>query len=264
MERRPAKVLHSERLTSRRSQVRRETRRTVRRRRRRLTLAVVTIGVLATGGWMLARSSLFALEGIEVAGNRLLTRSDILQASGVDLGRNMLTLHTDDIESRIGRLPLVETVNVARIDTSRIRIVVVERQPAFILETVESRWFLDPSGAMLGRVGESPPELPTFRIPGEIAADTGDRIRVKSVDDALRLWIALPDWLRAGQVMVDAGGPLGLELVRPEVRVGFGTVERLGEKVEATLLLLDRARRTGEALAVIDVRAPSRPSAVRA
>jgi hypothetical protein len=257
-------VLHSTRLISRRSHVRREAGRSVRRRRRRLTMSVVGIGVLAVGGWMLARSSLFALEGIEVAGNNLLTRSDILQASGVNLGRNMLTLHTEDIESRIARLPLVETVKVARIDASRIRIKVVERQPSYILETVESRWFLDPSGAMLGRVGESPPELPTFRIAGEIAADTGDRIRVKSVDDALLLWAALPDWLRAGQAMVDASGPLGLELVRPEVRVAFGTVERLGEKLEATLLLLDRARRTGEALAVIDVRAPSRPSAVRA
>lgn len=264
MERRPDNVLHSKRLPSRRSAVSKERRRAVRRRRRRLTLAVATISLLSVGGWMLARSSLFALEGIEVTGNKLLTRSDVLESSGLSVGRNMLTLRTEDVESRVEQLPLVASATVTRIEPSRIRIAIVEREPAFILETAESRWFLDAGGSVLSRVGESLPELPILRIPGEIAADTGDQIRVRVVDEAVRLWAALPDWLQAGRALIDASGPLGLELVRPEVRVAFGTLDRLDEKIEALLVLLDRSRRTGQALTVIDVRAPSRPSAVPA
>jgi hypothetical protein len=43
--------------------------------------------------------------------------------------------------------------------------------------------------------------------------------------------------------------------------VRFGTLERLGEKLDAIRLVMDRVRRSGSRVIVLDVRSPSRPAA---
>src|SRR5436190_5532444 len=108
MARPPAKVVRSPRFASRRREVRRQHA----RRRRRVTVSILVLVSLATGGWALARSSLFALDGIEVEGATLLSRPEVLQASGLHEGQSMLSLHADRVRARIQRLPLVREAAV--------------------------------------------------------------------------------------------------------------------------------------------------------
>lgn len=257
MARQPAKVVRSERLASRRRDVRRQNM----RRRRRVTFGAVTVILCAAGGLALARSSLFDLEGIEVSGAKLLTNAEVVQASGLHSGQSMLSLSTDQVRSRIERLALVRSATVARVPTSRIRISIVERTPAFVLETIESRWLLDAESTLLDEVRAPVAGLPTIRLAGRIAADTGDRVRIPSLAEAVRLWGALPPALRKGPATIAASVPAGLELVHPDHSITFGTIDRIDEKLRAVVLVLDRLRRAGERVLSIDVRSPSRPAA---
>lgn len=257
MGRPPAKVLRSERFASKRRAVRRDRR----RRRRRVTVTVLAVTLLGIGAWTLARSSLFALDGIDVVGTRLIGASEILRASELHVGDNMLSLDTDAVEARIARLPLVAEVAVSKPGPSRVRIAVTERVPAFVLETPEGRWHLGADSTVLDRVPSDAPALPTIRVGVEMPADTGDRVRSKLLQDAMALWAALPGGLRKGAPILEAL-TADMTLLRPELRIRFGTLERLPDKLAALALVIQRARQARDRLIAVDVRAPSRPAAV--
>jgi len=256
MARTPAKVLRSERFASKRRAVRRDRR----RRRRRVTVTLVALTLLGVGGFMLARSSLFALDGIDVVGTRLLSRSEILRVSGLHVGDNMLSLDTHAVEARVARLPLVGSVTVSKPGPSRVRILVTERSAAFVLETPEDRWFLDPGAVLLDRAGAASETLPTIRLEDAVPADTGDRIRSGLIHDAMTLWSALPFSLRKDAPTLEAL-PSDMILEGATLRIRFGTLDRLSEKLGAIRLVVERARKAHDHLVAVDVRAPSRPAA---
>jgi len=255
MARPPAKVLRSERFASRRRAVRRDHR----RRRRRVTVMVVALTMLGLGGFILARSSLFALDGIDVAGTRLLTKAEILRVSQLHVGENMLTLDTRAVQARVARLPLVGSVKVTKPGPSRILITGIERTPAFVLQTPEDRWFLDAHAVLLDRVPGAV-ALPTIMLDEEVPEDTGDRIRSGLIHDAMTLWAALPTSLRKGAPVLEAL-PSDMTLDGASIRIRFGTLDRLSEKLEALRLVVDRARKAHDRLISVDVRAPGRPAA---
>jgi cell division septal protein FtsQ len=257
MARQPAKVVRSERFRSRR----REVRKMNARRRRRVTITVVVLLALGTGGVVLAKSSLFDLEGIEVQGTQLLSRADVLQTSGLHTGQSMLSFKADQVKARIERLPLVREVKIARVPTNRIRITVLERTPAFVLETVESRWYLADDATVLEEVEGTVRALPRIRLDASVAADTGDQVRTRALIDALSLWRALPNQLRLGRPSIDATSTAGLTLVREEYDIRFGTLDQLEQKLEAVDLVMDRVRRSRDRILMLDVRSPYRPAA---
>jgi len=257
MARQPSKVVRSQKLASRRREVRRQHA----RRRRRVTFSVFVLLMLSGGGWALSRSSLFALEGIEVTGTKLLSQAEILQASGLHTGQSMLSLHADRVRERIGRLPLVREVSVDRIPTSRIRITVVERVAAFVLTTTESRWYVDDEARLLGDASGDAPALPRIEIDAPLSADIGDRVVTPALVDALDLWKALPDSLRGGAPTIDVTPAAGLTLVRSDYEIRFGTLEQMPDKLRAIGLVLDRALRTRDRVLMVDVRSPSHPAA---
>jgi cell division protein FtsQ len=257
MARPPAEVVQSERFSSRRRDVRRGNA----RRRRRVTFSVATLLVLAIGGWILARSSLFGLDSIEVSGTRLLTRGQILQASGLRVGQNMLSVHADDVRDRIQRLPLVRAARVVRPSPSRLRIVIEERAPTFVLQTLEGRWYLDDDATLLEETVTTARVLPTIQIDADLDADPGDRVRARALEAAVSLWSSLPETLRAGAPAIDATSLAGLTLVRNGMTVRFGSLDRLDEKLDAMRLVLDRVHKAGERVVTLDLRSPARPAA---
>ncbi len=252
----PAEVVRSARFASRRKEVRHQAR----KRRRRVTFATITLVALATGGWFLTRSSLFALEGIEVAGTKLLTPAEVVQASGLHRGQSMLGLHTDRVQARIASLPQVRSVTVRRVPTARVRITVVERVPSFVLETVEGRWLMDDTAVVLS-TAEGAASLPTISIEGALSAGTGDRLQEPDVLDAMALWAALPRSLRSNAPTIRSTVDNGLVLVRSGSTIVFGSDERLAQKLQSVRLVMSRVARMGRTIVRLDVRSPERPAA---
>ena len=256
MARPPAKVVRSQRFASRR----RDVRRARQRRRRRATIAVATLMLVGAGGWTLARSSLFALERIEVAGNTTLARAEVLRASGLERGANLLSLDLEVVEMRVARLALVRTVEVTKPAPSRVRIVVTERTPAFTLETIHGLYHLDAEAVVLSATHAPNGRLPIVRALSHPPSEVGDRIRSADVSSALALWAALPKHLRAGAPTIEVTAA-GLTMTRPDLTIRFGPFERIGQKVEAVRLVIERVRAAKARLTSIDVRSPERPAA---
>ncbi|MGH2725853.1 MAG: cell division protein FtsQ/DivIB [Actinomycetota bacterium] len=239
---------------------RRDVRRARQLRRRRVTFTVIGITVLASGGWMLARSSLFALERIDVVGTKVLSRSEVVAASGLRPGANMLSLDMEAVEKRVARLPLIRTVDVSKPEPSRVRIAVTERTAAFVLETIDGLWSLDGEAVVLGPA-TSERTLPMIRSLSTTVLRAGDRVAVPAVANALRLWTLLPGFLRDGAPLIEVAVG-GMTLRRADLTVHFGPIDRIDQKIEALRLVVERARAAREHLRSIDVRSPDRPAAI--
>ncbi|MCI0346199.1 MAG: FtsQ-type POTRA domain-containing protein [Chloroflexi bacterium] len=253
-----AKVLRSDRFTSRR----RDVRRARQLRRRRVTVGVLGVAVLATGGWMLARSSLFALERIDVVGIKVLSRTEVVAASGLRPGANMLSLDMAAVEARVAKLPLIRTVDVSKPEPSRIRIAVTERTPAFVLETIDGLWSLDAEAVVLGTVGADR-TVPLIRSLATPEVRAGDHIDSPAVTDALQLWRLLPSSLRGGAPVIAVTAGV-FTVTRAELTIHFGPIDRIEQKIEALKLVVERAHAARERLRSIDVRSPDRPAALAA
>lgn len=257
MARPPAKVLRSSRFASRR----RDVRRARQRRRRRVTITVLTVSLLGAGGWMMARSSLFALEGIEVAGTKSLTRAEVLRASGLRPGDNMLSLDLEAVEARVAELPLVRTVTASKPVPGRVRILVDERAPAYVLETVDGFHYLDAEAVVIGIAPGLQEGLPTIRALKHELEAAGDRAATPDVTNAIGLIASLPDVLMSRSLVVDFSAG-AYSVLRPGLTIKFGSFDRIPDKIRAVGMVVDRARAARERLAVIDVRSPARPAAL--
>ena len=257
MARPPAKVLRSQRFASRR----RDVRRAKQRRRRRVTITVITLSLLGAGGWMMARSSLFALETIEVAGTKSLTRAEVIRASGLRPGNNMLSLDLEVIEERVAALALVRGVDVTKPAPSRVRIQIAERSPAFVLETVDGSFYLDAEAVVLGPAPIEQQALPAIRSLGHEIEAEGERAGTPDVINALGLLASLPSTLKGDPIRVEFTGG-AYSVLRPGLTIKFGAFDRITEKIRAARMVVDRAKASRERLSLIDVRSPTRPAAL--
>jgi len=80
------------------------------------------------------------------------------------------------------------------------------------------------------------------------------------IHDAMTLWSALPFSLRKDAPTLEAL-PSDMILEGATLRIRFGTLDRLSEKLDAIRLVVERARKAHDHLVAVDVRAPSRPAA---
>ena len=175
----------------------------------------------------------------------------------------MLSLDLEAVEARVARLPMVRTVDVTKPAPSRVRILVSERTPAFVLETIHGLYYLDAEAVVLEPTSAIEPSLPTVRSLSHAADLAGDRIHTADVRNAMSLWAALPAALRGGPSRIDVT-PGGFTLVRGDLTIKFGSFDRIDQKVEAVRLVVERAKAARERLSVIDVRSPDRPAAIAA
>lgn len=231
----------------------RRARRARLRRIRRIAVSLTLIGGLAGGGVALMRSSLFALDGIEVAGASMLSRAQVLEASGLRIGMNVLSVDAGGIESRVEKLPLVADARVERLYPSKVRIRVRERTPAAAARVGGAMWLIEASGRMITPVSVAPAGIPQVTV--RAAAGSA------ALEAALRLWSSLPDWARDKTTDLEASEPEAIVARIGGTRIVFGTADAVLPKMQAVVAIFERAKADGRVVKQIDVRAPSRPAA---
>lgn len=223
------------------------------RRIRKVVVALVLLGGLAGGGVALTRSSLFAVDGIQVAGVSTLSRDQILTASGLRIGMNVLSVKTQIIEQRLERLSLVAGATVERIYPSKVKIVIRERVPAAAARLSGAWWLIEASGTMIAAVSTPPAGLPQVTVS---APANSDALRA-----ALRLWGGLPDWARQKTTELAAQEPQEIVARIGGTKIVFGSADSILPKMQAVVAIFERAKTDGRRVTRIDVRAPSRPAA---
>lgn len=220
--------------------------------RRKLIAAALTV-TLGTGGWFLAHSSLFALNGLEVRGNALLARDAVVATSGLRVGMNMLSFDPGAVERSLEKLAVVADANVERLYPSRVRITVRERTPAVLVESSTETWLADAAGGLIVPASTAPAGLPRLKVDAPIGSP--------ELTEALRLWAAVPPTTRPSVTAIEAMEPGALAIVMSGIRVVFGMPDQIPEKLRAVSAVLTRAERDGNRVRQIDVRVPRRPAA---
>jgi cell division protein FtsQ len=242
-----------ERIAARRAEVRQDRR----RRRLRRTILVATLLVLVAVGVVVERSSLVALAEVRVAGTERLDPRSVRRAADLELGTSTLRLPLGAARERVEALPLVERADVRRVDPLTVLVEVEERQPAAVVRHGDDTVLVDREGVVLATGSE--PGLPLIRMPEGRLPRPGQGIdRAPAAANAHAALGQLPGPVRSlvSSYVARAEDELVLRLASG-TRVRFGRADQVAEKARALGAVLEDV---GErSVAVIDVRAPSRP-----
>ncbi len=122
-----------------------------------LALGVLTVlGGLAASAYLLktyldrdARFRIAGADNIEAAGLAEVSRAQMLPVFGEDIGRNVFFVPLGERRKQLEEIPWVERATVMRLLPDRIRVLVVERQPAAFVRHGQQIGLVDPSGVLL-------------------------------------------------------------------------------------------------------------------
>lgn len=256
---RTAQPIRSRRLRARRREVRLAN---LRRWARRLVATLVIVATLIAG-IALAGSSLFALDGVDVAGARRLTPARVRAAAGLRVGENVLRLDLGRAEERVEALPEVRSATVRRAGALRVRITVVERVPAVRVRATGGERFFDVDGVEVPGPARGRIPIVTLPVSKRPVAD-GRTLDVEVRPDAALVKDVLRVWAKAGDLRASirgfSMGDDGVSFALSGARVVTGDARALPEKFAALRSILDWADRRGERLRSVDLRVPSHPS----
>jgi POTRA domain, FtsQ-type len=193
---------------------RRRPRRLLRALRRLALPLALAAAPAALGAWMLT-SPRFALTTVEVAGGGRVSREWVDENLAPLAGENLLRLPLSEVDRRVRSNPWVAGVEIEKELPGRLRVKVLERQPAVVAVVGAGLWYADAQGALIAPVGDQPaPALPRVRDLRPAAGDSPARAgappaRLAGVPGALAVLGDLaayrPDWA-AGLVEIGVLG----------------------------------------------------------
>jgi len=244
-----------ERIARRRRAVRAEQR----RRRLRRTLAAL-VGLVVVALLVVAeRSSLVALERVEVVGVDRLDQDAVRDAADLALGSSTMRLGLGAATERVVDLTLVRRATIDRTGPRSVRIEVEERRPVLTVRGAGTEVLVDRDGWVIdGGSVDGVPIVTLRRRPPDVGSPVAED---PALANAFVAWRGLSGPLRARVVGLDAvsDAELTLRLDTGE-RVRFGRAERLDEKARALGAILEDL---GDVrVATIDVRTPTAPVVV--
>ncbi len=211
-------------------------------------LLVAAAGLLA---YMFISANFYVWE-VEVAGARWVQGQDLLQAAGLE-GLSIFYADPVGIARRLESLPQIARAEVACELPARVRVTVLEREPAAIWQNHGVQYWVDRDGVLFPRLGELEDPLIIVEQDGP-ARVAGDRVEARVVEAAGRLAELIP-----GVRIVGYSSAEGLFFDIPQGYRVLTRPERDMETVAAALqALLDKLSREGIAARVLDLRYETR------
>lgn len=138
--------------------IRKQARR--RRRIRRIAAAVVALGLVVAGIWLVAFSPVLNTRDVQVQGNQLLSQDEVLQTAEVPLGIPLARVRTDSIKQRLLTLAPVASADVSRSFPHTVSIELTERTAVFQRENKGTFQWVDAGGKIFHSQSE-PSEVVT-------------------------------------------------------------------------------------------------------
>jgi cell division protein FtsQ len=218
----------------------------------RAGLAVLVAGVVAALVWALFFSALIAVRTVNVAGTSRLTPAEVTAAAKVPRGGSLALLDTRAVAARTRSLPAVESVKVERRLLHTVRLVITERTPVLVLDTVSGRQLVDASGVAFAAASDADAAgLPVVRT----ALLTLPQSTLVSITAMLA---ALPASVRADAQVVraDSADAMSVELTDGRLVI-WGDNTRQEFKAQVLSVLIHRKGRA------YDVSTPEAPAITR-
>jgi cell division protein FtsQ len=203
------------------------------RRRRLLSLRPILIGLallglVALGGWVVFGSTLLAVRTVTVTGQSRLSVGDIENSALVPMNKPLALVDTAAIRQRVAALPPVRSVTVERHWPSSIRIAVVERTPAAVVQRPgKPLALIDDTGVVFDDVTTAPTGMAVLSLATPGPADPATKA-------ALDVVTALPAKVRATVTLVSAPTPASVTLTLAQgVTVIWGDASNSARKAQA-------------------------------
>jgi cell division protein FtsQ len=235
--------------------------------RRRLVIVLAVVGTLAVlGGYkLLAMSSAFAVDSVDVTGAPPALRTEIAAAvSTTAAGHSLLTVDRGAIERRLAEMPYVKSVSIDRAFPHTLAVTVKVERPAVVVEVAKTAYLVASDGRVLESRSTPPGHLPLVQLPSGSTLLVGRGSGDANVDAALSvLRQATPAFIRhVGRITeLQPHGGLITAVVGQRLKLRLGTPDQLPLKlavVERVMRRITRAQRAE--VAYIDVSAPGRPA----
>jgi hypothetical protein len=230
--------------------------------------------VLASAGvYVLASSPRFEVRAVRVTGNVLLNSEEVENAAAI-ARINIFWLNRAEVAARVGKLPLVQHVDISTALPDTVEIRIDERQPIGFWTSGDQTYLVDGEGVILKPVdGETEqaracagqpcdPRLAALPSVAQTEAQSltpGDRVDANALWTSARLASLLPA-VGVQPVSFDWSPQTGLEVpTRDGWRARFdesGDIDRQVAALRSARDELSRARTTAQ---LIDVRYGDRP-----
>jgi len=246
------RVVRSPRIAQRRREVRAQKR----RRRRKILIALILVGGIASGAWVMMRSSVFSLQKIDVVGAVSVSKQEIIDASGLHVGQSALGIDYSAVAARVRALPGLADARVTREGSLGVKITIFERTAALEVRGNGTAWYLDQHGVQISA-------SPTGSVPTVFLAATIDIAQFTQDDEnnVLTVWAKMPKAMRAQltsfQLLADHSVSFKLGMTT----VILGTADQIDQKLLAVQAVAARVAADHKRLIRVDVRAPDRPAA---
>jgi cell division protein FtsQ len=224
-----------------------------------ILISLLLIGLLVFLFYLFAGSRFFALRGVDVRGNKLLSAEEVETMVKPHATRGVFNADLVLIREKLLSYPLIREAEVARLLPDRLRVVIVERQPAALARRSDgSVVCVDDEGVIFGDSslwrGTPPPSISGMVEGGENANEKNRQL----VMLYKRLMAELdqsepPLSSRVDEIYFDEDEGVRLRLVEPRVAVLLGK-EDFRTRLNAALDVLDAVRsQNAEALKVLRI-----------
>lgn len=108
-------------------------------------LIIMLIGLII----FLCKSEMFNICEIEITGNNQISRQTILKLSEINLQDNIFLSNTIKAKNKISENPYIKEINIKRELPDKIKIQIVEKQKAYMIQIDEEFVYIDKNGSIL-------------------------------------------------------------------------------------------------------------------
>ena len=221
--------------------VRAEVRRK-KRRNNRIAGAAAIVAVIAVLGYLAVYFlPVLAVRSMEVTGVPDEQQAEVIEQASVSNGTPLLQVDSRNVAQRVSVIPNVSEVRVVRDYPSTLRIEIIEREPAVVVEIDGSPHIFDREGVDYDQSGNVPEGL--------LRADLSE-VSLEVAPQAVRDIVEISETLRTATAQagaeqiatsVSSRSPQGYEVTLADGRViEWGSVEKSAEKAASFAAVMDR------------------------
>ncbi len=150
------------------------------------------LGLAAAAGliYLVAFSSVLAVQTVSVTGTKILAEQDVLKAAGVGLGTPLARVDVEAVAARVAGLPPVSEVTITRAWPNTLKIALNERKARLVIPAASGYLLADAAGVVFEAVPDAPGGLMVVDAqPTDLAllADVGTVVSALSADTAAKV-----------------------------------------------------------------------------
>lgn len=256
----PASSKQGKRMSDSKRQDRERRQRIIRVRRIALVVAaLLAVASCVWGAGALYRAPIFELETISVQGTSHLDRTEVLRVADIQRRIPLLRVNTSVIEKRLEQNPWVQEAKVSRDFPNMLRISIVERKPAVVVDMGGTDlWVVSEDGFWLDMRGEEQTATVVVRDISGLSPVAGRRAVSQELGNAVQVAMGISPQLRKITRAISAPSIEKTAIItEDDIEIYIGEAADIEAKDRVVRKILQREK---DKVVYINVRVVDRPT----